>query len=394
MIKRFLFVVLGLFFLSSGVLNGIKSQSSKTAAKETPSLTAPKNLVSDSVQTLKLMFAGDLMSQLPQIEAAQIGHDEYDYNPVFQYISPILKQADLCIGNLECTLPGEPPYTGYPYFRSPDAVGLAAKRAGFDVLVTANNHVNDSGLQGIYHTIEVLRQNNILQTGSFRDELSKKLMYPLLVYKNGFKIAIINYTHHTNGIITSAPALVNRMLDMSTVKVDIAAAKKLNPDFIIAFLHWGDEHKLYEGSIQRGVAQVLHEWGCGLVVGSHPHVVQPIKYETFGKSKTKKCLTAYSLGNFVSSQPFPNTEGGILFEVNLTKTNGLTTIQDYDYIPVLRYEPIVNGTKQFYILPISLYEDDPKKVDMSASEITKMRNFADKTRARLAEFDAPERFLK
>ncbi len=341
-------------------------------------------------QTLCLMFAGDIMSQLPQIESAELGGGEYDYTPCFQYIKPVFDQADLVFGNLECTLPGHPPYTGYPNFRSPDQLAEAVKKAGFDILVTANNHAIDGGLEGINHTIETVQKEGFIQTGTFTDALQKKIFYPKIVYKNGFKIALLNYTHHTNGYQTPQPALVNRLV-MEGIKHDIATAKKMKPDVIITFLHWGNEHQLLESSEQRGVAQLLHAWGSDLVIGSHPHVVQPIKVESFTVNKKQvNYLTAYSLGNFISSQPFPNTEGGIVFEVNLSKQNNRVQINDYFYIPVLRYTPYQHGRMKFFALPISAFEGHEGDLDMPNDEREKMASFAAKTRAHLEKYGASE----
>ena len=350
-----------------------------------------KSLKKAVPQTLRLMFVGDIMSQLPQIESADMGSGEYDYTPCFQYIKPIFAQADLVFGNLECTLPGHPPYTGYPNFRSPDQLAEAVKKGGFDILVTSNNHALDGGLEGVNHTIEAVRKQGFLQTGTFTDAVRRKVFYPFIVYKNGFKIALLNYTHHTNGYATTSPAIVNR-LEMNAVKHDIAEAKKMKPDVIITFLHWGIEHQLDESSEQRGVAQLLHAWGSDLVIGSHPHVVQPIKNESFTVNKKQvNYLTAYSLGNFISSQPFVNTEGGIVFEVNLKKENGRLQIADYFYIPVLRYTPYQHGRMKFYALPISAFEGHEDDLNMPNDEREKMTHFVAKTRAHLERFGVTER---
>ena len=163
--------------------------------------------------TLRLIFAGDVMGHAPQIASAQIGNTgKYDYKPCFRYIKPIIEQADLAIANLELTLPGKPPYNGYPMFRSPDELAVALKGAGFDILVTANNHANDSRGPGVTNTILTLRDNNFLQTGTFLNARDRSAHYPLMVYKNGFKIALLNYTYDTNGVPTEAPTIVLRLL--------------------------------------------------------------------------------------------------------------------------------------------------------------------------------------
>ena len=374
------------------------SEQNKISSKAPPQYKMtfePKNEQkhneNDAPSTLRLMFAGDIMSQLPQIESAFKGMGSYDYTSCFEYIKPIFEQADLVLGNLECTLSNHPPYTGYPNFISPDQLAEALKKSGFDILVTSNNHALDGGLEGVNHTIETVKKQGIMQTGTFLNAAHRKLLYPFIVYKNGFKIALLNYTHHTNGYRTTTPAIVNRLV-MDEVKKDIIAAKRMKPDVIITFLHWGNEHQLDESSEQRGVAQLLHAWGSDLVIGSHPHVVQPIKNESFTINKKQvNYLTAYSLGNFISSQPFVNTEGGIVFEVNLKKVKGQVQIDDYFYIPVIRYTPYQQGQMKFYALPISPVEGHENDMKMSESERLKMTKWATQTRTRLNKFGAVEK---
>ncbi len=346
-------------------------------------------ILADSTRkTLRLMFVGDIMSQSQQIASAAQGDGSHNYTPCFRYIRPVLEQADLAFGNIECTLSAEPPFTGYPNFRSPDQLGEALRLAGFDILVTANNHSLDGGLYGVTHTLDVLKKNRFLTTGTFRNEQERAIFYPKIIYKNGFKIALLNATHHTNGYRTPSPSVVNR-LDIAQLKTDIKKAQAMKPDFIITFLHWGDEHKLDEDANQRALARILHEAGSHLVVGAHPHVVQPIKNEQV--TNDKKYLTAYSLGNFISAQPFVNTEGGIIFDVTIQKNDQKTTISDYAYIPVLRYTPYENGRQKYYALPVSAAESNEDALKMSVGERRKMANFARRVRAQLSEHGAQER---
>ncbi|MEN9612466.1 MAG: hypothetical protein RLZZ628_3280 [Bacteroidota bacterium] len=376
-------------FLSGGQL--LNSPFPKPSVAKTPEKSIffkPPVAEADSTE-VKLLFAGDIMSQLLQIESAEIAPDRYDFESCFQYIRPVLERADVALGNLEFTMPGHPPYTGYPNFRSPDTFAAAIAHAGFDILVTANNHSNDSGLEGITHTLANLDKNHLLHTGTFADSFDKKIYYPFIFYKKGIKFALVNYTLHTNGIKTPEPALVNE-LEIADFQRDIALAKKMKPDFIIAFVHWGVEYALHENEEQTVLSRLLHRAGADMVVGAHPHVVQPIKmiYE-----KDKPQLTAYSLGNFISAQPYDHTEGGILFEVDVKKVKGKTTIMDYRYLPILRYTP--NGAKgKYFTIPISVYEDTIQNVlKMPLSERIKMRTFAQNTRNRLDSFGVQERIL-
>ena len=303
---------------------------------------------------LTLLFAGDIMGHSDQIGAAAIVPDSlYDYESCFSAVEPLLQSADLAIGNLELTLPGKPPYTGYPNFKSPDALADALAKAGFDLLFTANNHSADAGSRGIVHTIEALEQRFLFQTGTFRDTLERDLMYPLMVYKNGFKLAFLNYTYSTNGVPVKPPHYVN-MIDKEQIAQDIARAKAMQPDFLIAMMHWGDEYQTRFNREQEQLATEMIDLGVDLIVGSHPHVVQPMRwYKRLDNGVARDVLVAYSLGNFISGQTIPNTDGGILLKVVLQKQEK-TIIEESAYIPVWRYKgwSADQARKVFQVLPI------------------------------------------
>jgi len=203
-------------------------------------------LVSDSEEdlsslqdTITLIFGGDIMCHKPQVTSAQ-KDSTYDFSGVFQYVEPIISEADIGFVNLETTLSSTGPYTGYPGFKSPDELVHAVSEAGFDVVVTANNHSNDTRAKGLIHTIDVLRSLGLYHTGTFIDSLDKALNYPLMIKHEGISIALLNYTYSTNGVPTTTPTLVN-VIDSTQLKSDIRLAKSHHPDLIIAFMHWGSQ---------------------------------------------------------------------------------------------------------------------------------------------------------
>lgn len=334
--------------------------------------------------TLRLIFAGDIMGHAPQIKSAEIAPNQYDYRPCFRYVKPILDRADMAIGNLELTLPGKGPYSGYPMFRSPDALAVALRDAGFDILVTANNHSNDSRAPGLISTIETVRNLGFQQTGTFKNQRDRDLFYPLMVYRNGFKLALLNYTYDTNGVPTQPPTIVN-LIDTVQMAADLAEARARKPHFIIVVMHWGLEYQLQENNEQRKLAQFLIRNGADLIIGSHPHVVQPIKTETvtMPDGSEKSAVVAYSLGNFISNQQKPGTDGGILFQVDLLHRKGIpyAEVGDYGYIPVWRYvHRDINGKATYFALPTSGLPDDLKLPPAAASAL---RAFAEGVRKRL-----------
>ena len=311
-------------------------------------------------EKLKLVFAGDIMGHSTQIKAALLPDGTYDYHHCFKYVAPILKQADLAIGNLEFTLPGKPPYSGYPQFRSPDAVAVALKDAGFDMMVTANNHSNDAGKTGVENTIRTLRNLGFHQTGTFLDSMDRSLNYPLVIQHGNFKLAFLNYTYGTNGIPTKFPVIVNQ-LDEKQMAADMEKARGSNPDAIIVMVHWGNEYQLVETSYQRQLAQKLFLWGAKVVIGSHPHVVQSIeqKSQTDSIRKGELTVVAYSLGNFISGQIKTYTDIGAMVEVELEKELpfGFTCITRTQYIPVFRYVHRAPTSVKYYTLPATLFSE-------------------------------------
>lgn len=353
-------------------------------------------IAQDSTASLKLLFVGDVMGHGPQIRSAElVKNKSYNYEPNFKYVAPIIESADLAIGNLEVTLPGKPPYQGYPMFRSPDDLAKALRLAGFDMMVTSNNHSNDAGKTGVIETINTLKDYGFYQTGTFKNQKEKDWFYPLIVYKNNFKLAFLNYTYDTNGMPTKAPTVVN-LIDPVQIKKDMEVARSLKPDAIIVLMHWGLEYKLIESPKQRKLAKQIFDWGADLIIGSHPHVIQPIKNSDLMEkdSLIKKRVITYSLGNFISNQTKPNTDGGLMFEIELLKnlkTNKLT-LGNHAYIPVWRYiHKDKKGKATFHVIPVSAFENEENVLKMASNKWKAMLRFASKTRKHLSKYDSEER---
>jgi poly-gamma-glutamate capsule biosynthesis protein CapA/YwtB (metallophosphatase superfamily) len=359
--------------------------NSNHAGKNNP----PEEEKIDSFATITMIFVGDIMGHDRQISAAWCEETQtYDYVHCFQYVKPILSEFDLAFGNLEVTLPGKAPYAGYPQFKSPDALAYALKDAGFDVMVTANNHSNDGYGAALIHTIDTLRGLGFYQTGTFKNIEERDSLYPLLIEENGFKIAVLNYTYGTNGIPDEAPTVVN-MINRDLMGKDIEKAKSLEPDLIIALMHWGDEYQLIENKYQSNNAKFLAENGVDLIIGSHPHVLQPIKYVTSGESDS--VLTVYSLGNYISNQRRVNTDGGMMFEISYTKNIFTNEIKKTDYAHhiVWRYRsPITEKFPEgrFFVIPVAAYEAELlDSLTLSDADVKAMNDFTTRMRKHMNE---------
>jgi hypothetical protein len=325
---------------------------------------------------MSLLFIGDIMGHDEQIWSAENRETHtYSYDTVFTYVRPLISEAGIAIANFEVTLAG-PPYKGYPQFSSPAALAVACRNAGIDYLVTANNHAADRGKTGITGTINRLDSLGIPHTGTFLSQESREALQPLMIRKNGLSLALLNYTYGTNGNAVAEPVIVN-MLDKDRVAADIEKTKKMNPDLIILFLHWGTEYDTVPTPEQSELASYFFSKGVDLIIGSHPHVLQKMIWYRDGSAMNKAVV--YSLGNFISNQRKPKIDGGSMVKIELEKTGDSWKVSNAGFYLTWVYTPIVKYRKQFYILPCSEFENKPEFFTNPADFI-QMKRFIDDSR--------------
>lgn len=342
--------------------------------------TTPIQKTDPQPDTLSLLFIGDVMSHLPQVQAALTDSNTYDYSPCYQFISPYIASADLAIANMECPLAGKP-YSGYPQFSCPDEMLLQLRQAGVDVFVTANNHACDRGKQGIRRTLDVLRLSQIPHTGTFYNVADRAARNPLIIEKNGFKIALLNYTYATNGIPVPNPYIVNK-LDSNTIHKDLTTARKLHPDYIIVMVHWGVEYQRHQNARQEGFAHYMYDCGADMVIGSHPHVVQPIALQHRDNNGIPQRITAFSLGNFVSNQRDRYTDGGIIFKCRLVKyPSNHISITKYEYLPYWVYRGTYHNKYQYYVVPAKHAVAHNADYDIHGEDSVKLNIFYQDTKS-------------
>jgi poly-gamma-glutamate synthesis protein (capsule biosynthesis protein) len=269
---------------------------------------------------------------------------------------------------------------GYPQFSSPAALASACKNAGIDYLVTANNHAADRGINGITGTIQRLDSIGIPHTGTFLNQAGRDSLYPLMINKAGFSIALLNYTFSTNGIKVPEPVIVN-MLDKDLITSDVAKAKKKNADIIILFLHWGTEYDTVPAKSQTDLAEYFFSVGVDLVIGSHPHVLQKMVWSK-NIAGGKDGIAVYSLGNFISNQRKPKTDGGSMVRIEFTRKGDSFRISDSGYYLTWVYTPIEKYRKKFFVLPCSEFENKPEFFSNSA-DYFQMKKFISNSRALL-----------
>ncbi|HRZ42470.1 MAG TPA: CapA family protein [Bacteroidales bacterium] len=342
-------------------------------------------LPADSVITLRLLAAGDAMAHLPQTQAAwDSAQNSYAYADVFKWISPVLKGYDLRFINLETPLGGEP-YKGYPQFSAPDAYAADLFQAGFNYFFLANNHAVDRYNRGILRTIHALDSMKIPHTGIFSDSSDRASRYPVIIEKNGIRLAILNATFSTNGISSKPPVKVN-YVNRAEILADLASALKYNPDFIIMVIHWGDEYKLLPGAYQTETAKFLAENGVDVIIGHHPHVLQPVGWiKTGTKGQEKETLVIWSLGNFFSNQRDRYRDGAMFTGMTLEKNllSKTKAVHDIHYYPfwVRRADKPLNFSIIPCELPASLLGNDT----LNATEKAAFEFFSNDTRNRIGK---------
>ncbi len=315
------------------------------------------SLTEDSVT---LYFAGDLMQHGPQTRAARVLDGSYDYTECFSYVKEEVSAADFAIANLEVPLGGKP-YTGYPQFSAPDEYVLAIREAGFDILMTANNHAMDKRTHGVNRTIDILDSLGIYHFGTYKSSVHRSISYPLIIEKNNIRIALLAYTYDTNGIPVTPPTIVNT-IDRQQILEDIRSAQILSPDAIIACMHWGVEYQTLPQQSERELAHWMLSQGVDHVIGTHPHVVQPMEVTTLPTTNntvpdsTDQHLIVYSLGNYLSNQSPATTgqrltDGGASVRLTLKKKLGKTRLASCDYLLNWVSRPQVSGNKNYRIYP-------------------------------------------
>lgn len=298
-----------------------------------------------------IVFAGDAMQHKAQIDAAKKSGGVYDYSGCFDAVAPYVDAADYAVVNLETPLGGAP-YTGYPCFSAPDSYLDALADAGFDLMLTANNHTLDKRDKGLVRTLDRLDAAGVNHVGTYRNREERDSVLPLLRDINGFKVAFLNYTYGTNGIELRTPAVVD-YIDRKLIKDDIARARERGAEIVTVCIHWGVEYELLPSRQQKELADFIVQSGADIVMGGHPHVIQPMEMRK--NADGRNVLVVYSLGNFISNMKTRDTRGGAMVKVDLSRDeDGAAVVKSADYRLVFTVPPLGGGN--FRLLPVEKCE--------------------------------------
>ncbi|MBU5334976.1 CapA family protein [Intestinibacter bartlettii] len=368
-IKNLILIVAALLIIIVGFKVINKNNNNITEVNKTTELTKSQN-----TETYKasLLACGDVMAHSPQLDAQyNSSTKEYSFDNNYKYVKQYIQNADLAIANLETTLAGNDVYnySSYPTFNTPDALADALKNAGFDLLSTINNHSFDMSSLGVERTLSTLKAKGFDTVGTRQKKSDNDY---IIKNVNNIKLGITSYsygeikngTKYLNGIKVSDEKndLMN-VFDSSDVdkafNTIYSTVKKYkdDTDMQIVIIHWGNEYSRTPTEFQTKLAQKLCDAGVDIIIGSHPHVVEPVETikSTDGKHET---LVVYSLGNYISNQRREYismyTEDGLMVDIDIEKKgDNKATVKKVTCIPTWVTKYSSGGKDVYEIIPIA-----------------------------------------
>ncbi len=333
-----IFILLNIYYLG----NKEEAKINNTDAIKTSS--------TPEIKAMTLVAAGDCLMHNTQIWSGLQPDGSYCFERFFVDVKEYINDGDYSLINLETPLAGpNSGYTGYPLFNSPDAIADTLEKAGFDLIVTANNHAMDRGYTGTVRTLEVLHNAGLDTVGTYKsDEESRTFLIRDI---NGIKTGFIAYSYGTNGLPVPQehPYLFN-FLEKDKVLADIAALRP-EVDVLVLILHWGVEYTPKPTTEQTETAYEFFEAGADVILGSHPHVIQDMEII---RIKDKDRFVVYSMGNFISHQIGQKRNSGVLLKIKFVQEvlNGDTVLDSISYIPTYSHHYYENGKMHFRVVPV------------------------------------------
>lgn len=351
----------------------------------------------EEIKYIDIVSLGNLIIHQSQINGAK-NENGYDFSPSFQYIKEMVSEADISLGILEGALAGGEP-TGYPIFNSPDEVIDSLRDTGIDVVNYANNHIYDYDDEGLQRTIEITKEKGLDVLGIKSTEEEKSY---LVKEVDGVKIGFASYVFETETIngyktINSNPVSINSENLINTfnyndlesfynrIASEISAMKAEGVEFIIASMHWGEEYNTYIEATQNEIAKKLNELGVDIILGGHPHVIQP--YEIICNESGHSTFVIYSQGNSLSNQSeqeigVAESEDGIMIKFTLEKKDGNVSLKEYKIIPTWVYkEEKGDGTYYHKIIPVEEALANPEGYGINSDVYARLENSLNRTKS-------------
>ena len=349
-----LFIIILFIFLFNFFIN---KESNNTEISQT--ISNEEKVAQEEIRpdvTFTLTAIGDIMCHNTQYwDAYQKETDTYDFSYVFENVKDYIAAGDISIANIETSFAGKDRgYSNYPVFNSPDELARDVKATGLDIITTAGNHCLDMGYSGLSRTIDVLKNNEIEQLGTYKSQEERDTIFIKDV--KGVKIAFIDYTYGTNGIpVPSGKEYCVNLIDKDLIKKDIEAAKSQNVDMIVACMHWGDEYKTKANKEQEDLADFLFKNGVNVIIGNHPHVLEQMEKRTvtLEDGTTQDGFVIFACGNFICDQNAENTRNSIILNLDITRhSDGKVTVDKANYIPIYMYKGAPGKLRRMKVLDI------------------------------------------
>lgn len=307
----------------------------------------------DSISIVSLVAVGDNLIHNSVLKSGRINDSTYNFDKLFDILRDDFQEADIAIINQETILGGNfRPYDGYPNFNSPFELGDAIIKAGFDVVLQASNHTLDVGTQGTMNCIDYWKRHPEMTYLGINESIEERETIKI-IEKNGIRFALLNYTYGLNGrVLPKDKSFMINLIDTALIRRDLEKAENL-ADFTIVFPHWGVEYVYTPNKEQKMLAKMMTRYGADLIIGTHPHVLQPIEW--IEADNGNKALCYYSLGNYTSGQKAtPRVLGGMA-RVEIKRHNDSIYIDDAGIIPLITHYEWVNGTSLHQTYKLSEY---------------------------------------
>lgn len=340
----------------------------------------------DSSITISITAVGDLMCHLIEADYAKTASDSFNFNPYFDSVRKYIESSDFAFANLETVTAGKSAgYSGYPMFNSPDQFITAIKNAGFKLISTANNHAIDRGESGVLRTIKQLRNNNLNYNGTFTSQKDRDSIRIFDI--KGIKVAFLAYTYGTNGNKVPRPYLIN-IIDTSLIHNDIKAARNKGAEIVLVHFHFGKEYQRYPIDYQKNVVNATISYGADLIIGGHPHVIEPAYYFKSYDPKLDSGFVAYSLGNFLSNQRWRYSDAGVILTIKIEKKipEDKFYISSVEYTPTWVFKGKIDNKNSFEILPAKLAFDKEYPEYLTNKDLGKMRQAFEDTQFILTRY--------
>lgn len=322
----FLAVIIVLDVISLGIIFFTKNSSRPDISVDaTPGADPVVSTTTELLSRVSFVAVGDnLIHDTVYEQAAARSSSGYDFSYAYEKVAPLIEAPDVAILNQETIISTEHNVSSYPMFNSPVEVGEEMLKIGFDVFNIATNHSLDCGEKGLISAINYWKSKNVITTGAYlnSEEQSKIAMNEV----NGVKIAYLGFTESTNGLSlpSDSEVVLVRASDETLLQEKIMRAKQ-TADVVIVNAHWGNEYTHEPTDAQRELAEKLASWGADVIIGNHPHVIQPVEY--IENSDGRRTLVAYSLGNFISAQNRGARMLGGMLNFEIVKNNNTGKIE-------------------------------------------------------------------